>query len=102
MADGVGQFGGCQIRSAAEIAAGDGGDGFSALGGVYFRAGGGEGNGRGLGADRYGCAGGMQLRCGGGGGFGGLGLGGEVRTKSERRRAIRRLAKKIHEIPVMI
>ena len=53
-ADRVGQFGRSQIRSLAQIVAGDGGDGFSALGGIDFSAGGG---------DRFGLAELTVLRC---------------------------------------
>ena len=42
-ADGGGQFGGRQVAGLAEVVAGDGGDGFSALGGVDFGAGSGDG-----------------------------------------------------------
>ncbi len=46
-ADGVGQFGRREVAGLAEVVAGDGGDGFSALGGVDFGAGSGDGFGLG-------------------------------------------------------
>src|SRR5216684_1267697 len=39
VADGFSQFGGRQVRSPGQVTAGDGGDGFSALGGVELGAG---------------------------------------------------------------
>ena len=81
-ADGVGEFGGRQVGGAAEVAAGDGGDGFSALGGVDFGAGSGEAWVRAVaglaGRDRA-CTGCSCAACAGDRRrFDGLGLGAEV------------------------
>src|ERR1700733_10309412 len=79
VADSVGEFGGRQVRSAAEISSSNSLNGFAALGGVYFRAGGSDGNG--FGRNWNGCADGMKLRGCRGGGVDGLGFRSKVRGR---------------------